>query len=409
MCVRKLVLLLCGWGLASQVWGEQQTLEVPLQYAVDFRLAMYEAFRRPDATSEEPRPLLSNNSKNGYRSLGLRSAYFNVHWEDFHSSVLSLGFRPDALQFKPEIPADEPRDFDSRAGSVYRQKPVLALLQEYHMGAVWGEQASLAYGLWDRFPMPEETYADIVEFGLAAQVPRSFTGARIHLRRNLKDEFGVEQSHLSASAFVVQGREIRAEARTRHKRTFDVGPASENPYWGGAVTLNWIPKFFESALLAGYEERREYDGQVKEIYGQLIGRKAFSLFSQDFSTLLDIRTSSEQWLGTTIDYPELLQLSASLFLHWSHHYGWKIFAGIHWGSSDRWFEERSDFFVRQVFKGYQFDIGFVKELQKHLFASLVLSKERRYFDNGGDNRAAFDLGSNDDEIQRFGFELRYSI
>lgn len=414
MCVRTWSLLLFVWGLCSLAWGEEnQFREIPLNYAVDVRLAFYEAFRRPDASSEEPRPFLSDNSRNGYRSLGLRSASFNLHWEDFNSSLLSVSLRPDALQFKPE-PGEEPRvplvrDFDTRTGSVARKKPNLTLLQDYHLGVLWGEQLSLSYGLWDRLAAISETFSDINEFGLAVQLPRSVSGARVRLKRKFKDDVGTEHPYLAASGFIIQGRDNRSEGRTRHKRTFDVGPASDNPYWGGAIAVEWMPRMFECSLLGGYEERRDLGGRVKELLAGIVARKTFYVLSQNFSVMLDTRMSSEQWLSTPIEFPELLQLSSSLFLHWSQASGWKVLTGIHWGTSDRWFEERSNFFVRQTYRGYQFDLGFVKELQRHLFASLILSHERRFFDDGGDLKGAFDVGSDDDDIQRFGFELRYLL
>lgn len=398
-----LALFFLNIGIASLAFAKGDESQVIFDYAGDVRFAWQEPLDRPGAAASSRNTVIPADAEEAYRSLGLRAASFEFLIQHFHQSFFGGRLRPDFFQKTPGDPVK--RDFDSRAGEVYRPKPQVFLLDAYQVGTLLGDQVSISYGVWDQFYKANFAFEDINEFGLTVQMPEKFAAFRLNFKTEVAAIGSSLASQIDVSAYVLQGREERVENLAKNDRVFDTSSASLNPYWGGALVVHWLAEeYFDLSLVGGWEQRRENGQKVQEQYGNFVVLKKFPIFSQAVNLGLDARVSAEkrninqqtvrlnqQSIGILGDVPILDKFNT-------------VF-GLYYGTSDR-FNGIDPSSSPIKFKGYQTDLGVVKEISKNLRLSLILTREFRMVDDDSE-RGGFIANSQKKRINRFGFDLRY--
>ncbi len=371
-----------------------------MDYSVDVRLGFHEPLFKAGSDVFSTNTLYPEGKGAAYRSLGLRSSEFQLGIENFHQSLLSLALRPEVFG-KESLPGEgAPRDFDSRTGSVYRKKPFIFLLNQYQVGILYGDQMKLSFGVWEKFIVSQFPFSDINEFGLLVQLPNNFSGFRTDLRRPLNSK-----SQVDVSMLVLRGRGERVDHLASNSQSLDVSTSSLNPYWGGAILLHWlIEANFDGSFLAGFEERREFEGKVQEAYAGIFLIKQFRLWDRRLALGLDSRAAFERWFRNLVARPALLQASSSLFGRVELFQSIDFILGLQIGKSDRFNAKTQE---EAVFTGKEIDIGFLVNLKKNLSFSAILSDEERFVTDNGRKSGRFIQGDDKDRIVRVGFDLRY--
>jgi hypothetical protein len=408
-----LFIFLCPYVFADEIKEKEANLGFEtLYYDANLRFNYYDRFvapSNPGLKNMQKLPLTGGDGMT-YPTLGLTKAAFNFWWEVFDESTLFVGLRPDALLPQEGDDVTPRHDFDSRVGMSYRPSPVIYLLDTYHVSLDYGHDLKLSYGVWEGIEIKK--WETMNTFGLLVMFPEKFSAFRVFWQA--AGPFSNDETQISkkntADFYIYRGNRERGEAWTTYNKTGDSGPSVKNPYLGAALSLGFdLTKEADLSAMIGQEQNKgNPDGNVQDLYGQLVYSQKMYFAGLLLQTIVDARYDHERFTQNLVNQPDRVQASGSLvnclYVTAAH----SLLLAGHVGSSDRMV---LDGVVNNSlnYRGYQFDFGYTYKKNSVSLGFLASEEHRYYIDHSKRTGAFLDGDTPVNTHRRFGVELTYLL
>jgi hypothetical protein len=301
--------------------------------------------------------------------------------------------------------------------------PSIRLLDSYYATLYPLSSLSTSVGVFEELAPIRASYPVVLDFGLRVSLPAKFAGARLRWQdvKNGPDLSSPSPAGtLQADAYVIDGNEDRVEDTRKKRGTYDVAPAGNDPFLGGAAALSYQPlDTLEVSVLGGLVDARPDpteapSGKRSTAFGQLVSVAHLAKASGFPTTLsLDLRTSSDKWRNTAAGHPTPAardQRSGSLTVSTRVSPAAWLLVGAHAGKSERAIVTTAQDRISSV-DGFDFETGVLASLGSDLNLQLMLSTEKRTIQGAGQDGGAFiDVdGSRHKTMRRYGLVLAYAL
>ncbi len=377
-----------------------------LSYDLDLSLQYLDILQNPFSTEGLQQPnQLSRLEAAESRSLGLKQMRMGVRWAYPGHSQLNLILRPDSSL------REDQADYDTRAGTVYFKKQPVELLDAYSIDLLFLDSAVLSFGVFEQMVRQRSAYTHEPEFGLEVILPTKFAGAYLQWRFDKHDGDYSQQmpnTGLIFDLWVHQGAGDRVEQEVSKDKTHDTGPGANDPHLGVAAGVRWVrTASHRLGILLGGGDSHYVDstgeGKRNEVYARLYNEFMWAVDSYLGKTSFEVRILKEKWTGDQINLPSRTHQSGRLTNSLQVvPQGW-VLLGFHYG--------RSKFDSSLWVHGYQFDLGYQKDLRNGIELSLIAAEERRSHLEQGKSRGGFvrNDGTRERSVRRFLIELSYLL
>ena len=393
-----------------------QSSATVLSGSADLSLLYTDGISRPEASAIGVYNNAAHVPENIHaeRGLGLRHAKIDFSLENQNSSKLHVLLRPDAINTKSDVATDIPRETDTRAGDWYRSMPDIRLLDSYQISIRPGTGMSMSIGVWETLSQPAVAYDQILLPGLDVMFPAKFSGLRV--RWNVLqpvDPTNVEkrQKGLVSDFYIIQGDRDRVESNYGSKTADDHAPSANDPHYGGALVVNWLPADqWSLQVTAGSLTAEDRTGKVNEVFSELNAIWRYSGLLQGLTSSVLVKQSKESYRDTAVPIDDRLNQSAGVLFALGVVPGTSFLTGISAGIGE-WPEDEAKPSDNAEFNGQQFEIGFQNSPGKDLFLQGMLVQERRLRkDPGGVEVGGYDTrGGRSKEIRRLAVQLSYQM
>ncbi len=354
------------------------------------------------------------DSMHAERGLGLRHAKIDMSLENQNSSKLYVLLRPDAINTRSDVATETPRETDTRAGDVYRSAPDIRLLDAYQISIRPGTGMSMSVGVWEMLSIPALAYEQILQPGLDVLMPAKFSALRLRWTKlQPVDPANVEkrQKGFVSDFYIVQGDRDRVEKNSGSRSADDHAPGANDPHFGGALVINWLPADqWSLQVTSGSLTAEDAAGKVNDVFRELNAIWRYSGILHGLTSSLLVKQSKETFRDTAASIDDRLNQSASVLIALGVVPGTSLLTGVSFGKGE-WPEEELKPFDNADFDGSQFEIGFQNSPGKDLLLQGVLVQERRLRKEPGTPEiggyATADGRSR--EIRRLALQLSYQM
>lgn len=382
---------------------------------LDVALLYVDSFSRPESASINQNEFSMHQSedKRRERGLGLRYAKAGLTFENFQSSKFYALIRPEGAVARSDD-GDIPREIDTRAGDVYRKLPDVRILDAYQLTIRPGTGMSLGVGVWEQLSVPAQAYDQILQPGLDVLFPAKFSGLRLRWNRyEPVDPANVEKRlrGLITDFYVIQGDRDRVESNIGKSDTDDHAPGAEDPHYGGAISLSWMPADSWSLLLTGGSLTSEdQNGKSNDVFIEINGILRSPEVLGGLTTSVLIKQSKESFRKTLAPVDDRLNQFVSLQVLLGLVPGISALSGISVGAGE-WPGDELKPFENTDFAGYQFEFGLQNNPGKNVLLQAVLAQEKRTRRNSGESSegAFFDGSNRKNIVRRLAVQVSYQL
>lgn len=382
---------------------------------LDFALIYVGSLARPEANAinQGEYSMHQPEDKRRERGLGLRYAKAGLTFESFQSSKFYALIRPEATIVRSDD-GDVPREVDTRAGDTYRKLPDIRLLDAYQMTVRPGTGMSLGFGVWEQLSEPAQAYQQILQPGLDVLLAAKFSGLRLRWSRfEPADPANVEkrQKGLITDFYIIQGDRDRVESNIGKNDTDDHAPGAEDPHYGGAISLSWMPADAWSILVTGGSlTSGDKTGKANDVFVELNGILRLAGVLEGLTTSVLIKQSKESFREMLAPVDDRLNQSASLQVLLGLVPGISALSGVSYGKGE-WPADELRPFDNTEFTGYQFEFGLQNNPGKDLLLQGILAQEKRSRRTTGESSegAFFDGENRKNLIRRLAIQISYQL
>ena len=413
--------LLLPFGLLSTNAEAKDVSEPGFSYNVNLDLSYIDLLRRPDTSgvslpgaivSDRKTLPLADTSSSPQRSLGLKQMRIDLAWEEPEKTILELTLRPDAELRRYQDLGEEAKEYDSRAGQVYRSAPAIHLLDAYRLNILQGKNLSFIFGVLDEITPYYTSYPTPLTFGLLTMLPQKCSAIKILLKKREGLAPTIEPataSTLIGTITVFEGDRDRSELIAPQEKTYDRATSSLDPYRGIAISIANIPDASsEYGVLAGYVDSLAPDGKESENFFQMFASTIIRAQNKPLKISLDARYNRSSWDKTARNIKTLEQVSSSLTFSYKLLSDQWIALGGHVGKSDQHLP--TDLTKAEHFQGWQIDLGVIKAISPTTNILFFVNQEDRKDFDGATTTGGFKNDSgNQSSLRRFALEFAYTI
>ena len=349
------------------------------------------------------------------RSLGLQYARFNGRWSATPESYLQWGLRPDALTRRSDL--DSPpaiREFDTRSGSGFQQKPRVSFLDAYEMGVRRGKNLSLGAGVYEELAHRMLVYPEVLEFGMNVMFPAKASAIRMSSDlagpESISEGLWKKGSQLQTDLYIYQGDEERAEIDGENASTYDRGASSGDPYQGAAAQLYWtISPAWQVSLFGAGGDTAIQDGKRNDFLLMLGALYVNDRLSVPMRIAAEARLRREKFNSPLSPRVPLERRALALTMIGRTFSRSCTLLGIHQGAAQSHVSTNGS--QTNVTLGDQIDFGQTLEASEGLRLTFMATQERREFiDDDGSTYGAFGTRSAATRvIRRFALQLAYNF
>ena len=324
-----------------------------------------------------------------------------------------MALRPDALLNRSENAGIRTgnNDYDSRAGRVYHNTPVLSFLESWHLEFIRKPGFHMRAGVREALWLPSRAFEDLTEFGLQVHLPRNFFAATL-----LWDPSGLSgsaalapQDHHQLEFVLMHGPGDRSELMKYSGTERDRAPATGDPFGGLSLAYRLASRgLINAGVLAGYHESGHSKGQVRSLYGDCFIHHPLDTWPWKSQIHWNLRYFKDSPRGWQISAPERTQLSLSLTSRSAITGRACLLFGLSAGRAD-FFSEILDH-ANATHIGHQIEAGLWFRQDEALTWQLLVAEEHRQKTDGENNATAafvWDEGSRK-MIRRFSAGLTWS-
>ena len=346
------------------------------------------------------------------RTLGLKEMRMDLSWTEIDKTILELTLRPDAELKRYQDPGEDPKDYDTRAGQVYKSAPAIHLLDSYRLNILQGQSLVFTFGVLDELSPYYTSYPTPLTFGLLTILPQKCSAVKILLKKSQTIEPTAQPKTpgtIIGSITVFEGDRDRGELIYPQSQTYDRASSGFDPYRGIALSIAFIPDSSnEFGLFGGYSDSLDTNSKESENFYQLFASTIIRAQNKPLKISLDARYSRSSWDKTTLNVRTLEQLSASLTASYKLLSDQWVAIGGHIGKSDQ--HLAADASQADQFRGWQIDLGIIKAVSKTTNISLFVNQEDRKDYNGNLTTGGFKNDSGTQaSLKRLALEFAYSI
>jgi hypothetical protein len=346
------------------------------------------------------------------RTFGLKMLKADLSWTETNRIIFDLTLRPDATLKRYQDQTEEAREFDSRAGEVFKEASPITLLDSYRISILQGESLTYTAGVFESLTPYYIAYPIPLAFGLHTMFPEKFAGLKVAFStqdEKLPTAQAEARSRNIYSLTVLEGDRDRGELLAPSARTHDRATSASDAYKGVAFSFSHVDASgSEYGFLIGNNDSKRTFGKESELIAQLFSVIPLKFKVHMVKLGLDTRYARTSWSQTRQRYHTLEQASGSLSMSYNLHNDQWLALGGHVGSMEKHIPDSTT--ETDQYRGWQVEMGYIKALSQTTQLSFFANHESRDIYRGSKKRGGFQDSSeaSASTLKRFAIELSYT-